>query len=349
MIVIIIAGGSGTRLWPLSTPEYPKHLLKVNGDKTSLLQQTYERAKIISDQIFVVTDASHINHVMRQLPDLSEDNIICEPGRRGTANCILAALLKLELKIDPDEPIASIHSDHYIRDIAGFSNSFNLAKYISSKENKIVLLGVEPTYPSTAFGYIEKGDLLEEQTFSYKVKSFKEKPDFTTAKSYLKTGKYLWNCGYFVGSLNTFKTNIKKYAPKLYINQQALETASADLFNEVYLSFENMPIDTVLIERVPDLLVIPASFDWMDLGSFNDLADAIGGDELGNSITGLIEIEEVQNSLIQNYENKPLAVIGLDNVVVINTAKGLLVVRKDLSQKVGAVSKRFNDEKNNSI
>src|SRR5665213_2538667 len=150
MIVVIIAGGSGTRLWPLSTPNYPKHLLKINGDDDSLLQQTYERAQIISDKIYVVTEAGHVSHVMQQLPDISEDNVVCEPGRRGTANCILAALNKIEEHEDPEETIASIHADHYIRDLAGFSNSFNLAKYISSKNNQIVLLGVEPTYPSTA-------------------------------------------------------------------------------------------------------------------------------------------------------------------------------------------------------
>jgi len=349
MIVVIIAGGSGTRLWPLSTPKYPKHLLNITGDNASLLQQTYERAKILSKQIYVVTESSHVSAVMQQLPEIPEDNVICEPGRRGTASCIIAALNKLDGRVDPDEPIASIHADHFIRDLAGFSNSFNLAKYISAKSNKIVLLGVEPTYPSTGFGYIEKGSLVEDQNFAYNVKSFKEKPDFETARMYLRSGNYLWNCGYFVGSMNTFKTSIKKYAPDLYKNLQKLEKVSEDKYNEAYLSFENMPIDTALIERVPDLLVVPASFDWMDMGSFNDLAEAIGGDESGNSTLGKIEVEDVQNSLLQNHEDKPMAVIGLDNIVVINTKDGILVVRKDLAQKVGDVSKRINSEKNNSL
>lgn len=342
MIVIIIAGGSGTRLWPLSTPNYPKHLLNINGDELSLLQHTYERAKILSSNIYVVTEASHISLVMQQLPDIPEDNVICEPGRRGTANCIIAALEKMEGRVDPGEPIASMHADHFIRDLAGFSNSFNLAKYISSKQNQIVLLGVEPTYPSTGFGYIEKGDLLEDQSFAYKVKSFKEKPDFDTARSYLRTGNYLWNCGYFVGSLNTFKGSIKKYAKHLYKNYEKLAEATPETYNETYLSFKNMAIDTALIERVPNLLVIPASFDWMDLGSFNDLAEAISGDEKGNSVLGPIEIDEVHNSLLQNHEEKPMAVIGLDNVVVINTQEGIIVVRKDLAQRVGDISKRLN-------
>jgi mannose-1-phosphate guanylyltransferase len=341
MIVIIIAGGSGTRLWPLSTPDFPKHLLKINGDDLSLLQQTYERAGLLSENIYVVTDASHIEHVMQQLPDLPEDNVICEPGRRGTANCLIAAFNHIEKRHDPDEPIVSIHADHYVRDVAGFANSFSLAKYISTQNNQIVLLGVEPDYPSTAFGYIEKGELLENQTFAYKVKSFKEKPDFDTARAYLHSGNYLWNCGYFIGSLNTFKKHIKKYSPTLYSNLDKLANASKDQYNDVYLSFQNEAIDYALIEKVPDLIVVPASFDWMDLGSFNDLSTAIGGDEKGNSVFGSIEVEEVENSLLQNHEDKPMAVIGLDNVVVINTPQGILVVRKDLSQKVGDVSKRF--------
>ncbi len=345
MIVVIIAGGSGTRLWPLSTPTYPKHLIKINGDSRSLLQQTYERAKIVSQDIYVVTENSHVDHVMQQIPELPEDNVISEPGRRGTANCIVSALQRLEGKCDPDEPIASIHADHYVRDLAGFSNSFNLAKFISAKSKQIVLLGVEPTYPSTAFGYIEKGNLLENhgQSFAYHVKSFKEKPDFETARTYTKTGNYLWNCGYFVGSLNTFKKAMQTCAPDLYKNYKKLNSSTKERYNSTYLSFESQPIDTALIEKVPDLLVIPASFDWMDMGSFNDLATAIGGDEKGNSLLGNIEIEEVENSLVQNNEDKPVAVIGLDNVVVINTSEGILVARKDLSQKVGEISKKFSE------
>jgi mannose-1-phosphate guanylyltransferase/mannose-6-phosphate isomerase len=344
VIVIIIAGGSGTRLWPLSTPDYPKHLLKINGDSKSLLQQTYDRATILSQNIYVVTENGHVNEVMQQLPDLPEDNVVCEPVRRGTANCLIAALQKLEGKCDPDEPIASMHADHYIRDLAGFSNSFNLAKYISIQQNEIVLLGVEPDFPSTAFGYIEKGELLEDQSFAYKVKSFKEKPDFDAARSYLHSGNYLWNCGYFVGSLNTFKKSMEQYAPELYLNYKKLAEVSEEEYRQVYSDFENIAIDYALIEKVPSLIVVPASFDWMDLGSFSDLSTAIGGDEQGNSVSGNTEIEEVNNSLIQNYEEKPLAVIGLDNVVVINNKNGILVLRKDLAQRVGDMSKKFKKE-----
>lgn len=345
MIVVIIAGGSGTRLWPLSTPEYPKHLLKINDDDQSLVQRTYQRAKQLTDSIYVVSEAGHIQHVKDQLSNLPDDAFIVEPARRGTANCIIAALTHVASKHDPKEPVVILSADHYVRDLKGFAHSFKLAADVSQKEGKIVLVGIEPDYPATGFGYIQKDDVLGGSQFVYKVHSFKEKPAFDVARSYVKSGNYLWNSGYFVGSLDTFVKNMKEHAPDLYDNYQKLAKSSTDDYEATYLGFENVTIDYGLIEKVDDLLVVPASFDWMDLGSFSDLYKAVEVDEAGNHAHGdKIEIEEVENSFIQSYEDKPLAVIGLDNVVVVNTPNGLLVARKDLSQKVGEVSKRFNKE-----
>jgi mannose-1-phosphate guanylyltransferase/mannose-6-phosphate isomerase len=341
MIIVIIAGGSGTRLWPLSTPDYPKHLLTINGDSKSLLQHTYDRAKRLTKKIYVVSEISHINHVKKQLPELSKEAFIVEPGRRGTANCIIAALAYISKLEDPNEQIVSIHSDHYIRDVVGFYNTLRIATKVSKIAKKIVLIGVEPTYPATGFGYIEKNTLIDESDYAYNVKLFKEKPDYNTAKAYVSSGNYLWNCGYFVGSVNVFKNNMKRFAPDLLDNYKKLLTSSSRRYKDTYLSFDSEAIDYALIEKVKDLLVIPASFDWMDLGSYDDLHKAAGGNIDGNHISGNIEIESVNNSYIHNEENKPLAVIGLDNIAVINTPNGILVLRKDLGQKVGDVSKRL--------
>jgi len=341
MIVVIIAGGSGTRLWPISTPEYPKHLLKVNGDSLSLMQRTYERAKQLTDKIYVVTDSSHIHHVKDQLPELGEDCFIVEPARRGTASCILATLAKIEKDSDSDEPIAFLAADHYIRDVQGFAHSFRIAGNTSKSTGRIVLVGIEPDYPATGFGYIQKGDLLSEENYIFNVHSFKEKPDYNTALEYLRSANYLWNSGYFVGSVNTFKNAMQNDAPDLYSNYERLFNASAEAYKDTYLSLENISIDYALIEKVKDLLVVPASFDWMDLGSFSDLHKASTKDHAGNNTEGLVETEEVSNTMIQNLEDKPLAVIGLDNVIVINSPNGILVARKDLAQKVGDISKRF--------
>ncbi len=344
MIVVIIAGGSGTRLWPLSTPDHPKHLLKINGNDLSLLQHTYERAKQLTDKIYVVSEASHIDIVRNQLGELDEDHFIVEPARRGTANCIVAALIYIGKYHNHDEPIAYVHADHYIRDTAGFIHSFQVANEAAGSEKRIVLVGVEPDYPATGLGYIQKDDPLNKDQTVFNVHSFKEKPDFDVAKAYVASGNYLWNCGYFIGSVNTFKTNMEAHAAELYDNYQALAAASPEDYDKVYLGFENAAIDYALMEKVPDLLVVPASFDWMDLGSFGDFHKAVGSDEQGNHVHGAVEIEEVSNTLVINQEEKPLAVIGLDNVVVVNTPNGILVARKDQAQKVGELSKRFNNK-----
>jgi mannose-1-phosphate guanylyltransferase len=345
MITVIIAGGSGTRLWPLSTPTYPKQLLKINGDDKSLLQRTYERAKQLSDTVYVIPEVSLAHHVKEQLSELPEDAFITEPGRRGTANCIVAALTHIAARHEPDEPIAFIASDHYVRDNEGFVHSFKVAAEASTKSNRIVLVGVEPDHAATGFGYIQKGDIFDSEAFVFNVHSFKEKPDFNVAKQFVKSGNYLWNCSYFIGSVDTFKKNMKEYAPDLYKNFEALSAAKdPKTYKETYLSFESDAIDYALLEHiVDDLLVVPAAFDWMDLGSFGDLHKAVDSDEQGNHVFGEnVEVEDAENSFVQNYEDKPVAVIGVDNVVVINTKDGILVARKDLSKKIGEVSKRIS-------
>lgn len=346
MIVVIIAGGSGTRLWPLSTPEYPKHLLKIDGDELSLVQHAYQRAKKIADKVYVATESGHVQHVKEQLNELPDEAFIVEPGRRGTAHCILSALMTIEQNNDADEPVAFIHADHFIRDISGFAHSFDVARDTAAHENRIVLVGVEPDRPATGFGYIKKGHVLDEERFVYNVDSFKEKPDYKTAQEYLDSGDYLWNGGYFVGSVNTFRKTMQRCAPDLnHHYDQLTQAKTAEEFSEIYLSFENTAIDYALIEKTDDLLVVPAGFDWMDLGSFTDLYEAADKDESGNHIHGQAELEEVENSFVQNFEDKPVAVIGLDNIVVINSPNGILVARKDASQKIGDVSKRLSAAK----
>ena len=187
MITVIIAGGSGTRLWPLSTSDYPKHLLKLTGDR-SLLQSAYDRAKKVGDTVYVVTEASHAHHVKDQLTDLAEENFLIEPGRRGTGNCIVFALDVVSRRHDRDEPIAFVHSDHSIRDTEGYVRSLQTAAKASVETNKVTLIGIEPTFPATGFGYIERDGALGE-IGAYSIESFKEKPDYTTAQEYVRAGR----------------------------------------------------------------------------------------------------------------------------------------------------------------
>lgn len=348
MIVVIIAGGSGTRLWPLSTSNYPKQLLALAGEKT-MVQNTYERAARMSDKIYVVPDVSHAHHIKEQLPELGEDNFIVEPGRRGTANCILAALAHVAKRHDRDEPVVFLSADHHIRDTEGFMRSFQVAADTSSRLNEIALIGIEPTYPATGFGYIERNGEIGGSANVHEVESFKEKPDFDTAKQYVASGRYLWNCGYFVGSVNTFVEEMERCAPELKSNFDkliAIDDANSEEYKSTYLAFDNQVIDVALIEKADKLAVVSASFDWMDLGSFQDLHAANESDENGNHLRGdNVHCESVGNTYIRNEEEKPVVVIGLDNVAIVNTPDGILVTRKDLSQKVGNIVKKMNAQK----
>jgi len=343
MITVIIAGGSGTRLWPLSTSNNPKQLLALTNEK-SMVQNTYERAKLLSKDVYVVPDISHADALKAQLPELDEDHFVVEPGRRGTANCIVAALAHVAKRHDHDEPIAFIHADHHIRDSHGFALSFKEAAEASQKCNQIVLIGIEPTYPATGFGYIERNGEIEGVDGAFHVQSFKEKPDFETASRYVANGNYLWNCGYFVGSVNTFLKEMDEYAPELKANYEKLkDITDPDEYAKTYLSFENEVIDVALIEKSSSLIVIPAGFDWMDVGNFKDLHEANQSDENQNHFRGEnIHDIEVENTYIRNEDpDKHIAVIGLDNIVVVNTKDGLLVARKDLSPRVGEIAKKI--------
>ncbi len=342
MIIVIIAGGSGTRLWPLSTSNFPKHLLSLTGER-SLLQNTYDRAAKVADSVYVVTEAGHADDLKTQLPQLGEDAFIVEPGRRGTASCIVAALDRLARHHQTDEPIAFIHADHHVRDAEGFARSFIIAANAAKEKNMITLVGVEPTYPAVGFGYIEKSDPIRIDSIVHNVAAFKEKPDFYTARDYVESGRYLWNCGYFVGTLSIFTEAMQTHAPTLFTNFQRLQAVNDEVaYKDTYLSFENDAIDYALIEKVDNLLAVPATFDWMDVGSFKDLHEANPSDEQGNFCMGdSIYQLEVENAFIRNDEQKPVAVIGLDNIVVVNTPHGVLVTRKDMSQRVGEVAKQI--------
>lgn len=345
MIIAIIAGGSGTRLWPLSTSTKPKHLLKLTSER-SLVQMAYDRAVILSNKVYVVTEASHAEEVKAQIPELNEDCFLIEPGRRGTANCIVFALDIISRLHDHDEPIAFIHADHHIHNISGFARSFSAAAKTSQARNEITLIGIEPTFPSTGFGYIKRDGIINEEVGIFNVESFKEKPDYETAKRYVESGEYLWNCGYFVGSVDTFLAEMRLSAPDLMDNFEKLATINgiySEEYNKTYLGFENQVIDIALIEKAKNLAVVSANFDWMDVGSFKDLHDVVPQDEKGNYTSGEnIHTIDVENVYIRNEEDdRPIAVIGLDNVVVVNTSDGILVARRDVSHRTGEIARKL--------
>ena len=310
-----------------------------------MLQQAYDRALKLGDTIYVVTEASHSDHVREQLPDLADDAFIIEPGRRGTAHCIVMALDVISRQHDKDEPIAFIHSDHNVRDTNGFARSFSVAARVSQDMNEIVLIGIEPTFAATGFGYIERDGVIDADAGVYNVESFKEKPDYDTAQEYVESGNYLWNCGYFVGSVNTFLYEMQRSSPNLqgsFDHLAAIGDPASDGYKDAYLSLDNQVIDIALIEKAQALAVVSANFDWMDVGSFNDLHNAVVRDKNGNHFAGQgIHPIDVENVYVRNEESKPIAVIGLDNIVVVNTPEGILVARKDVSHRTGEVAKKL--------
>jgi len=346
MIIIIIAGGLGTRLWPLSSPKLPKHLLKLSGERT-LLEETYRRAGAAADEIYVLTENSHYARVKELLPGLSEDHILSEPGRRGTGNCILFALDFLRRQGNAEEPLVFIHSDHIVRALKSFGENLKKAAALSAEKRKIVLTGVVPDYNATEFGYIETG---EKEGEAYKVASFKEKPDAETAKIYLESKRYLWNTGYFAGSVSVFLDEIKKYAPAMeasYKKLSGIEDMQGSEYKERYLSLKTEAIDFSLMEKDKELLVLPAKFDWRDVGNFKDLWAILDKDGMGNTLQcpskgetgGKIFAIDTKNSFVRNEENKPVALIGIENLIVINSPNGLLITSPEHAHKAGEIAK----------
>lgn len=347
MIVVIIAGGSGTRLWPLSTPDYPKHLLRLTNEN-SLIQNTYNRVRKLAEpeNIFVVSEASHVQHVVDQLGELGapKENILAEPARRGTASCFLLALNEIKKRKMEDQAIFFLWADHVIRDWGGFMATATQAANLAESVQKIVFIGVEPTNATTGLGYMEKGERLQNGfKNTFELKQFVEKPDRVTARRYFQSGNYLWNTGYLMATMATLEREIKKHSSKLWEEYQQL--LNSDDTDEAYLGFENMVIDKALSEHVKDGLVVPGTFDWLDVGSFNDLHGSTEQDEAGNHVNGdNVEMEQVSNSYIRNEHDIPVAVIGLDNVAVVATKHGFLVTNKTMAQKVGDVSKRIKKD-----
>jgi mannose-1-phosphate guanylyltransferase len=217
MIVVIIAGGSGTRLWPLSTQNYPKHLLALTNEK-SLLQNTLERVKHVTslNKVYVVTDASHAQHVVAQMPELDKSKILVEPARRGTASCVALALSSIMKDSPDDEPVAFFWADHHVRNVDGFALSVLRAGELARETGRLVFIGIEPSYQATGLNYIEVGGALPDQHGAFALKRFTEKPDAAQAKQYIDSGKFLWNSGYLVGMRSTLMEHIRELNPGLY-------------------------------------------------------------------------------------------------------------------------------------
>jgi mannose-1-phosphate guanylyltransferase/mannose-6-phosphate isomerase len=342
MIVVIIAGGSGTRLWPLSTHNYPKHLLSLINDK-SLLQNTVNRVLNITseDKVFVIPEVSHVQHVYSQLSQINKKNIIPEPARRGTASCFLLALSEIKKRnVASDELILFLWADHIVRNADGFTTTMLRAGEIAKAEQKLVFIGVNPTYASTGLGYLERDGRVKGWRDAYNLMSFKEKPGKKMAEKFMASGKYLWNTGYLVGTLATFEREMAENSERLSQDYEAL--CAAKDRDAAYLDMPSESLETALSEKVKNAIVVPGGFDWADIGSFRDLHSFSIKDDNENHIRGeKVELDHTSNSYVRNDTDVPIAIIGLDNIVVVSTSEGILVTNKNYAQNVGDVAKRL--------
>ena len=340
MIIVIIAGGQGTRLWPLSTNHKPKHLLSLTNEK-SLLRNTYERVSKLTDKIYIIPEQSHADQILEHLPELTEENLFVEPGRRGTASCIMLALAKLHAKYGDDEDVAFLHADHHITNPTLFTDAVELAVSSARKNNTICLIGLNPTYPATGFGYIKLGDKAKGLNGAevFEVDSFVEKPDLKTAQDYLKSGQYLWNLGLFAAPIKSFVSAFKQYNQPLYAKyQELLEVINdKDALDKKYLSFDNLVIEYELMEKIHKPLVVPGAFGWADIGSFSDLHEILGSanDNVVRTNGNESSLLDCDGCLVMSTNtNKPVITIGLRDIVVIDTPNGTLVCHKRRAQDI---------------
>lgn len=343
--VVILAGGSGTRLWPRSRESHPKHLLALHG-KQSLLQATYHRLRRLTDNVSIITERSQVDSIQEQLPDLSAGQFIIEPARRGTASALGLAAFTIA-RSDPGATMISVHADHYLgQDEDAYLRTLQNEAGWAERRSSLVTVGLKPPYPSTAFGYIRLGEEVQENglTPAYRVQAFVEKPDLQTAERYLAAGEYFWHLGLFSWPVDTLFAEMAKHAPELYACLAAFADATlrgdAAAAEAAYLALPTVAVDTAVLEKTRNLLMVPAQFEWHDVGSWADLHDILEQDEAGNFVEGEHVLIDSRNCMIHS-PRKLVAAVGLENMVVIETEDAILICPKTRSQDVRLIVERL--------
>ncbi len=346
--VVILAGGAGTRLWPLSRERRPKHLLTLYGQE-SLLRSTFRRVQRLTSEVYVVTESTQVESIRRQLPELPKDRLIVEPARRGTAPALALAALTIARR-DPDATMISVHADHYLG--AGddaYLATLDAEAQWAENQGALVTVGLEPERPSTAFGYIRLGEQVVGSAAlpAYRVSGFVEKPNLQTAEAYVREGDYLWNLGLFSWRLDVFFAEMAERAPALHGRLAPLREAVARddpaAARAAYLALATDTIDYALLEKTRNLLAVRARFVWHDVGSWADLQDTLTLDATGNFVEGDRLLIDSRNSFI-HAPGKLVAAVGLDSMVVIETDDVLLVMPKSRAQDVKLLVERLKAE-----
>jgi len=347
MYAVIMAGGKGTRFWPLSRGKKPKHLLNITGEK-SVIQYTVDRVTPLvgKDNVLIVTGASHSDEIREQLPELPTENILIEPVGRNTAPCIGLAAIHIRKK-SPDAVMFVLPSDHLIADTKSFLASLTTAREIAKRGDCLVTIGIKPEWPETGYGYMERGRIADtiEETRIYEVGSFREKPDPATAEAFFKDGGFFWNSGMFIWKASAILDAIKRLIPELYEGLLMIEESigtehEKDVLSEIYRDIKSVSIDYGVMEKTRDVFMVEGNFGWNDIGSWDALWDVMDKDEMGNATRGEVINFDTSNSLIYSPQ-KMVALIGVKDLIVVETEDSLLICKRGDSQDVRKVVGRL--------
>jgi len=339
---VILAGGSGTRFWPESRESRPKQLLDITGHGT-MIRVTIERILpvIPFQRIMVVTAASHAQEIMRELPELSRTRVVSEPRGRNTSPCVALAAYKLARE-DPDGLMVVLPADHLIKKEEAFRHALRVAASAAAG-NHLLTFGIRPTRPETGYGYIELGPPASEfdSATIYHVKRFVEKPDRSTAEQYLDSGNYLWNSGMFVWKISTiikaFETHLPSIARALERLVPVMDTPEeAAALARTYEELTPISIDHGIMEKADNVLTLPIDVDWSDVGSWASLEDVWDLDENENATKGEVFVLEGKRCVVSS-PRKVATILGVDDLIVVDTADALMVCRKDRAQDVAKI------------
>ncbi|WP_372995204.1 mannose-1-phosphate guanylyltransferase [Lutispora sp.] len=346
---LIMCGGSGSRFWPKSRKAYPKQFLNPLGPHT-MIQSTFSRISnlIPVENIYVVTNNNYVDIIRQQLPELAEENIILEPMQKETATCIGYSAVKL-LKKDPEAIMIVLPSDHHIEDEKEFIRTLQQALLIAENNKALITIGVKPTRPETAYGYIQVGKKIDGQwpIDTHKVKRFTEKPNKEKAIEFVEDGRYLWNSGIFIWKGSYLLKQYKKHLPDMYDSMKkirdGLGTDEEDsIIEEEYKKIEGISIDYGILEKSKDVYVIKCNFKWDDIGNWTAMERYMEKDEWGNQVRGRFVHMDSRDCIICG-EKRLIAAIGVNDLIVVDTDDVLLLCRRERDQDIKELLNKLSD------